>query len=322
MRIAIASFAIACATTACDRATEEGVQTTDYLPSEPDYADKTQWYVSDRNADADIFYIISTETGDYALADGTPVHYADTYADSLRQPMLSEMQGVDELLSGKLNFFSPFYRQCSLQTFTSESLTRARLSIASADVKAAFRHYLANDNDGRPFVLAGFSQGAMIMLDLLKDMEDDVFGRMVAAYAIGISIDEGEIEQNSHIVPAQGETDTGVTICYNSVRDTSCSIFGRSSFAINPVNWRTDTTAATLITEPSPFVPLSEQSVDTLTVRLDTESNLLIVSGYSAKDYVLPLIGKEGCYHSREIWLYRNYLRKNVMLRTETALRK
>ena len=39
----------------------------DVLPPTPDYNDTTQWYITDRNGGADLFYIISTETGDYAL---------------------------------------------------------------------------------------------------------------------------------------------------------------------------------------------------------------------------------------------------------------
>ena len=48
----------------------------------------------------------------------------------------------------------------------------------------------------------------------------------------------------------------------------------------------------------------------------EAASNLLLVDGYTATDYVLPLIGKEGNYHSREIWLYRDQLRENMQLRT------
>ena len=86
------------------------------LPQEPDYADTTQWYITDREGVADHFYIISTETGDYTL-DGVTYHHADTYKDSLRIPLYGEMLGVDTLLSGRLNYFSPYYRQCSLQSF-------------------------------------------------------------------------------------------------------------------------------------------------------------------------------------------------------------
>ena len=60
-----------------------------YIPAEPDYGEASQWYITDRQAEADVFYVISTETGDYPSADGSTCHYADTYADSLRLPLLS-----------------------------------------------------------------------------------------------------------------------------------------------------------------------------------------------------------------------------------------
>ena len=291
------------------------------IPAEPNYDETSQWYVTDRQGQADIFYIISTETGDYIDADGSICHYADTYADSLRTPLFGEMQGVDTLLSGRLNFFSPYYRQCSLQSFESDSIARERLPLAVDDVRRAFAHYLKNNNQGRPFILAGFSQGAVIALQLMSEMNDETYARMVAAYIIGTSITQETLDGNRRIRPAQKANDTGVAICYNSVRDESCSLWPRSVVAINPANWHTDSQEATIITEPSPLVPIDQQQKDTLKVYLDTASNLVIVSGYSAKDYVLPLFGKEGNYHSREIWLYRDQLRENMELRASAFLK-
>ena len=288
------------------------------IPDKPNYKDTTQWYVNERQADADLFYIISTETSDYLMSDGQTCHYADTHADSLRKPLYGEMTGVDRLLSGELNYYSPYYRQCSLQSFVSDSLMTARMALPMSDIRRAFKHYMKYRNNGRPFILAGFSQGAFLMVELLKEMDEKTFRRMIAAYAIGITIPETD----RHIIPAQGADDTGVTVCYNSVRDTSCAMKGwkKSSIAINPVNWRTDSTQATLITEPSPNMTVNKQEKDTMTVALDNATSLLIVKGYTAQDYILPLIGIEGNYHSREIWLYRNHLRANIALRTAKYL--
>ncbi len=301
----------------CSSAGNDPVVPADVLPTAPEYADVAQWFITDRHADCDIFYITSTETGDYTVAGGAVCHYADTRNDSTRRPIGDEMQGVDMLISGTCNYYSPYYRQCSLQTFASDSLVQARLPIAVADVKRAFDYYITRLNGGRPFVLAGFSQGAMILLELLKQMNDATFSRMVAAYAIGVTISQEQLDACRRIVAAQGESDTGVTICYNSVRDTGCALpgWGHSVVAINPVNWRTDATPATLVTEPSPLIPLAQQHKDTLTVTLDQQSGLLLVDGFTGTDYILPLIGKEGNYHSREIWLYRNQLRDNIATR-------
>ncbi|MBO4315223.1 MAG: DUF3089 domain-containing protein [Prevotella sp.] len=297
----------------------------DALPAVPDYQDTTQWYVSERHADADIFYVISTETGDYVDANGILCHYADTYNDSVRGPLYSEMLGVDTLLSGKLNYYSPYYRQCSLQTFTDDSVAAARFPLALDDVRRAFGYYLAHLNDGRPFILAGFSQGARMILELMKEMDDATFQRMIAAYAIGIGITQEIVDSCPRIVPAKGAGDTGVTISYNSVASdigASASFVKNPVVAINPVNWRTDDKAVVFMTEPTPWLPVAEQKKDTLTVYLDGESNLLFVKGYTATDYVLPLIGKEGNYHSREIWLYRDFLRENMALRAANMIRQ
>ena len=310
--VAVLFAVVACST----KQTADGV-----IPAEPNYEESSQWYITDRQGDADIFYIISTETGDYPSADGSMCHYADTYADSLRLPMLSEMEGVDTLLSGKLNFYTPYYRQCSLQSFMSDSLASKRMQLPIADVRRSFAYYLKYMNQGRPFILCGFSQGALIALELVREMDDETYRRMVAAYIIGTSISQEMLNDCPRIRPAQRADDTDVTICYNSVHDASCALWPRSAFAINPVNWQTDDTEATLMTEPTPLLPVDQQKKDTLKVHLDTASNLLFVSGYTATDYVLPLIGCEGNYHSREIWLYRDQLRENMQKRV-SAFRK
>ncbi len=292
-------------------------------PAAPNYDEASQWYISDRQSQADVFYIISTETGDYTLA-GVPYHHADTYNDSLRAPLYSEMLGVDTLVSGRLNYYAPYYRQCSLQSFGSDSLMAARYPTALDDVRRAFKHYLSHYNQGRPFILAGYSQGAMIMLQLLQEMDEAAFQRLIAAYAIGVSISKEQLA-SPHIIPATGANDTGVTICYNSVRDArnAVSRIGENNVvAINPVNWHTDATPVTFMTEPTPLLPVDQQQKDTLTVHLDQASHLLFVEGYTATDYVLPLFGMEGNYHTREIWLYRDQLRDNMGLRAATFLKK
>ena len=283
------------------------------IPPQPKYQDTTQWYISDRNADVDIFYIISTETGDYIDTSGITRHFADTYNDSLRAPMLAEMMGVDALVGEKFNFYSPYYRQCSLQTYADDSLITARMPLPTEDIRTAFYLYTEKYNRNRPFILAGFSQGAMILTELLKEMTPETYSRLIAAYVIGATIDSASVNSTKYLVPAQGVDDTGVTICYNSVREPSCTLrmFDHSAVCINPVSWTTAHTPATLITETT----FNATTKDTLTVRIDTASGLLCVDGVTADDYILPLIGKEGNYHSREIWFYRDCLKANMEAR-------
>ena len=280
----------------------------DIVPDEPDYSDTTQWYIADRGAAVDVFYIVSTECDDYTL-DGKTMHYSDTRNDKIRALLHGEMEGVDRLLAGELNYYSPYYRQVTMETYTSDSLVDARMPLAYGDVRRAFDYYLEHYNNGRPFILAGFSQGAMAVVDLLKAMDNSTYRRLVAAYVIGYKV----TDTNAHIHPAQDSADLGVTICYNSVRDNSCAIPFLSDgnlMAINPVNWRTDATPALLV---------DPRYGDTLTVALDTLSLLLHIDGYTRNDYMLPLIGCEGNYHCLDLSLFADCLRRNIALRANHA---
>ena len=289
----------------CRRATD--------IPAEPDYADSAQWFVADRGAGVDVFYITSTETDDY-VSDGHVRHFADMTNDSHRELLRGEMEGVDRLLVGGLNFYSPYYRQCTMETFTSDSLVDARMPLAMSDVRRAFAYYIEHLNGGRPFILAGFSQGAYAVVELLKSMDDDAYRRMVAAYVIGWKVTDEDLRASSHIVASTDSADLGITVCYNSVRSPECAIPMLSDgnrMAINPLNWRTDGTPASTVYRD-----------DTLTVALDTASLLLCVSGYSRNDYMLPLVGVDGNYHTREILFYADALRRNISLRAGEFLRR
>ena len=174
---------------------------------------------------------------------------------------------------------------------------------ATADVARAFRYFLEHKNQGRPFILMGYSQGGFAVVELLKQMSPDVAGRMVAAYVIGYKVTEKDLEFPA-IKPAMGETDTGVTVCYNSVRTPQAEIpviSGGTAIGINPANWRTDTTASMLC--------------DTLTARLDTLSHLVCISGYEGEYVRIPYVGKEGNYHTKEIPFYATVLKENIIRR-------
>ncbi|MBQ6069762.1 MAG: DUF3089 domain-containing protein [Bacteroidales bacterium] len=309
--LSLLCLAYVCSTLSCRNQPATSPLAT--IPTAPNYADNSQWYIVDRHASVDLFYITSTETGDYSLR-GLSCHYADTYNDSTRQLLLGEMVGVDQLLSGGLNFFSPYYRQCTLQSFTSDTLMRSRLPLAMGDARKAFAHYLEHLNGGRPFILAGFSQGGTAVVEILKHLQPEVQKQLVAAYVIGWKVTEADLKAAPYLRPAQDSADLGVVVCYNSVRDNSCAIPMLSQgnrFAINPVNWRTDATPAT-IANPHPT-----GHEEPLTVVLDTNSLLLQVSGYTRNDYILPLFGREGNYHTLEISLYQQPLRHNLSLRAQ-----
>ena len=285
------------------------------IPQKPLYDDPTQWYIQDRGGEADIFYIISTETKDYLMGSDT-CHYADTRDVLQRSQMLKEMHAVDSFYSGKLNYYSPYYRQITMHSWAMQNMALVRLPLAISDVLRSWEYYLEHFNQGRPFILAGFSQGAHAMMDIMKRMPDSIASRLVAAYAIGYKVTQEDLDQCRHIRPALGATDTGVTICFNSVRSPECEIPIVSEgnlLYINPVNWRTDTVS-------TQFIYYGRHKNDTLTVRCDPASRLLIVDGFQERA-LLPVIGRSGNYHNMELKFYYPYICQNMADRVTAYLK-
>lgn len=84
--------------------------------------------------------------------------------------------------------YAPYYRQAAMKVYALEEAEREPyLSLAYEDVSAAFAWYLENENQGRPIILAGFSQGADMCYRLLEEYFGDeaLQERLVAVYAIG-----------------------------------------------------------------------------------------------------------------------------------------
>ncbi len=78
-------------------------------------------------------------------------------------------------LSGVCRTFAPLYRSMTLGAVTASATgsdVTGPAMLALGDVRAAWRNYLTNRNQGRPFVLIGHSQGSLMLIQLLaRDIE-------------------------------------------------------------------------------------------------------------------------------------------------------
>ena len=139
--------------------------------------------------------------------------------------------------------FAPVYRQITLNALLGilgggggPPLDR---DLAYNDVVDAWKHYVANDNQGRGVVLIGHSQGAGVLTALIKNEIDQVPAlrdRLVSAILLGTSLqvpvgaDVGGDFQNVPL--CRSKKQTGCAITYGSFRSTvpppSNSLFGRS----------------------------------------------------------------------------------------------
>ena len=285
------------------------IEQAEIIPNAPDYNDATMWISADGDADgtgADIFYVVSTWEEDWKDDAGRVSHYADVWNPVHREHMATEINKVAAYMSPGNRFHAPYYRHTTIDTFMTqnEDTISQRTRLAMGDVITAFDHFQNRRDQSRPLILAGFSQGGIAVVELLKHIDAETYRQLAAAYVMGYKVTPQDTAECRRIRPAMGETDTGVVICYNTVKDVRYAnpIISATCMGINPVNWRTDDTPATLH--------------DTITVRLSPEHHVLVVSGYSGSEYK-PYRGfiNVGDIHSCEPWLYSECIARNMAVR-------
>ena len=282
----------------------------EYIPEAPDYTDDTMWFTQENDATgqgADVFYLVSTWEVDWETADGRVCHYADVHNPEHRADMDKEISRIAGYMGLGNNFYSPYYRHTTIEAWETqnEDTISRRYQLAFEDVRSAFETFLKQREPERPFILAGFSQGAKSVVELLKVMPEELHRYLVAAYVMGYRVTPEDVASTPNIQAAQDSTDLGVTICYNSVSDVQYIkpvVSVPCAMCINPVNWRTDATPATL--------------QDTITVSVSPEHHVLVVKGFSGAGYP-PIRGflNVGDYHGAEPWLYEECLRENIQAR-------
>lgn len=209
-----------------------------------DYADPALWVYRENQAPAahqaaDVFFVCPTVCIQ-------PVDNMDVQDAGERKTFKHAVDMEKGIYCDRARFFAPYYRQKSMPNYMKPGCN----DVAYGDVKEAFLHYLKHDNQGRPFVLAGFSQGGEHALHLIKDVLADkkIARRMVAAYLIGWCVTRWDTAAAPQLRPAQRETDTGVFVCWNTEESNTEGTFivpkGARAHCINPLNWRTDDTPA------------------------------------------------------------------------------
>lgn len=182
---------------------KEPFQTYDPPPA-PDYATKAAWALLPANPGApspsdpiaDVFFVGPT-TFDGGRHWNAPID--DAKADRLFRQVMAPNYAGPFVRVGRI--FAPRYRQASLYTFMTlrEDAKEAR-RFAYSDVVAAFRHYVANYNQDRPFVVVGVEQGGGLAARLLAEevaTNPKLKTRIAAAYLI-----QTVVPANSPPIPA------------------------------------------------------------------------------------------------------------------------
>ena len=223
-----------------------------------DYSKKDNWCrLPQITKEVDTFYIYATEYILGSMAEGAP-DYADLDNEEMVEGAKGEYALHASAFAESTNVFMPYYRQVGLRyagvVWKRDGIFDAALiGTPYDDIVDALDYYFEHFNGGRPFIIAGHSQGSAITKKVLKEYfkeHPEYYGRMVAAYPIGYAITRDDLAANPHLKFATGECDTGVIVSWNTegpgnapVNADTC-VLQPGSMSINPLNWKLDDTYA------------------------------------------------------------------------------
>ncbi|MEQ8350802.1 MAG: DUF3089 domain-containing protein [Leptospiraceae bacterium] len=192
------------------------------------------------SAKVDVFFVHPTSyLGQTWNADASTYRTQTSDTDVIRQA---------SVFNGAARIFAPRYRQATMGTFVdldSPDSNKA-LDRAYSDVRRAFLYYLEHMNQGRPYILAGHSQGAFMVLRLMQEFLDQPITRrderFIVSYAPGAAI---YTDQFRNLKPCNSPEQLSCYISWNSrvwgveiqgAKDVNARL--KDSVCINPVSWR------------------------------------------------------------------------------------
>jgi hypothetical protein len=204
-----------------------------------DYSNKSNWLAlaETRSHDVDVFYVYPT-----IYAESSPPNM-DIERFDLRERAKIPLKTQASVFTEQANIYAPFYRQASMSAATIGDYDDLVFLRGANDIINAFDYYIEKINNNRPFILAGHSQGSQALIHLMRERFNDINlqKRLVAAYLIGFSVTQTDLQNYPWFKIAQSSNDLGVIITYNTqTKDIKSSpLLLDGAIAVNPLSWST-----------------------------------------------------------------------------------
>jgi hypothetical protein len=155
--------------------------------------------------------------------------------------------------SSVCNVFAPMYRQVTLSSLGSGP---APAKVAYDSLHDGWEDYLHHDNDGRPIVFVGHSQGSAILIELLQqevDNDEALRGKVASAVILGgnvqvpIGKDVGGTFQ--HIPACRSNTQTSCVIAYSTFpsQPPADAVFGIPGQGVSLLSGQTERTGVSVL---------------------------------------------------------------------------
>jgi hypothetical protein len=180
----------------------------------------TEPWRADPDAPIDCFYVYPTVSTD-------PGPHSDMTADPAERNVIRQQFAR---FASRCRPFAPLYRQVTLaglrQAMSKGGRATLDRGLGYDDVREAWRHYLANDNKGRGFVLIGHSQGAYVLRALIANEIDGkpIQKQLVSAILGGttVTVLKGKDVGGAfkHVPLCRSASQTGCAIVFATYRST------------------------------------------------------------------------------------------------------
>jgi len=220
-----------------------------------DYSVASNWLALPASASAtkkvDVFYLSDTT---YQKPNASAPNIGAINDPAMQQGAKAALSRTAAAFDTVANIYAPYNRQVDAMFKKSLPIPEQlalEAGIPTQDAIGAFDYYIKHYNKGRPYILAGHSQGSNLTANILSQymkQNPEVYKRMIAAYVIGFSITPEYLSQNPELKFATGAKDTGVIVSYNTeapVVDGTNPVTMPGGIAINPITWTKSETLAT-----------------------------------------------------------------------------
>ena len=202
-------------------------------------------FTANPRASIDCFYVYPTVSTD-------PGTFSDMTADAAERTVVAQQFAR---FASVCRPYAPLYRQVTLAGLR-QRMASGGVNLGNGteydDVRDAWRQYLAHDNGGRGVVLVGHSQGAYILIQLLRREIEGTPAqrRLVSAILMGttVSVPPGARSGGTfkNLAGCQSARDVGCIISFSTYRATlpppPTALFGRhgggqDALCTNPVTF-------------------------------------------------------------------------------------
>ena len=299
----------------------------------PDYSNKDYWVqFPEITKDVDTFYIYSTVYFEKSFEEGS-TDYATFDNIEMLVGAVGEYVTNASVFEDSTNLFMPYYRQAGMR-YAIEVVEKTGdhdkvlTGVSYDDITTALDYYFENCNNGRPFIIAGHSQGSAMVKYVLKNYFKDhpeYYERMLAAYVIGFSVTEEDLAAYPHLKFATGESDTGVIVSWNTVGPKSLEEENHNvailpnAISINPLNWKRDETYAPA-SENLGSLMLNEKTGEYEITDIGADEQVVlergvVVTNTTYDKYAAPEFFGTQSFHEDDYTIYYNNIKDNVAKR-------